>query len=219
LLYVYAIVDSPVAPDIRGFDDEPVRTVFGANVGAIVSEHEEVRLDLEADDLWMHERVVEEAMEIGTVLPMRLGSAVADDAALLAMLLERDIEFESTLRRVRGAVEVGVRAIVPEPRAEVDAPTGAEPGTAYLLGRLAQKQAADEIVAGIHVPLSELARDHRPLSSPDTGPPLRGAYLVDRELLEAFRSRVASLDREMDGVKLACTGPWPPYSFTGAPPS
>jgi Gas vesicle synthesis protein GvpL/GvpF len=31
----------------------------------------------------------------------------------------------------------------------------------------------------------------------------------------SFRSEANRLARTLDGVTLACTGPWPPYSFTG----
>jgi hypothetical protein len=51
-------------------------------------------------------------------------------------------------------------------------------------------------------PLAELAADTRKRHR-DT------AYLVDRELAETFQERAQSM-------KLALTGPWPPYSFTGA---
>src|SRR3954471_10552108 len=51
-------------------------------------------------------------------------------------------------------------------------------------------------------PLAELAVDTR-VRRKDT------AYLVDSDLAAAFRERARSL-------KLALSGPWPPYSFTGA---
>jgi gas vesicle protein GvpL/GvpF len=51
-------------------------------------------------------------------------------------------------------------------------------------------------------PLAELAVDTR-VRPKDT------AYLVDRELAAAFEERAR-------GMKLSLTGPWPPYSFTGA---
>jgi hypothetical protein len=51
-------------------------------------------------------------------------------------------------------------------------------------------------------PLAELAVDTR-VRPKDT------AYLVDRGLAETFEARAR-------GMELALTGPWPPYSFTGA---
>jgi hypothetical protein len=50
----------------------------------------------------------------------------------------------------------------------------------------------------------------RPLARDTAERPGRVAYLVDRDIVDAFRARVA----ELGG---ACTGPWPPYSFSTPP--
>jgi len=42
---------------------------------------------------------------------------------------------------------------------------------------------------------------------------LRTAYLVDRELVDDFAETAERVGDELDGVTVACTGPWPPYSF------
>jgi glycosyltransferase involved in cell wall biosynthesis len=42
---------------------------------------------------------------------------------------------------------------------------------------------------------------------------LRAAYLVERERVDELVSAVQRLERDVEGVTLVCTGPWPPYSF------
>ena len=44
---------------------------------------------------------------------------------------------------------------------------------------------------------------------------LNGTYLVEKDELDAFRTAVATLDRDSYGIELEITGPWPPYSFAG----
>ena len=70
----------------------------------------------------------------------------------------------------------------------------ASSGRDYMHGRLERERSL--------APLSELAADSRPRRR-DT------AYLVDRDLAGTFQERARSM-------KLSLTGPWPPYSFTGA---
>jgi len=44
---------------------------------------------------------------------------------------------------------------------------------------------------------------------------MTAAFLIDRGAVDRVRARVSDLDAEMVDVELACTGPWPPYSFIG----
>jgi hypothetical protein len=83
--------------------------------------------------------------------------------------------------------------------------------------RLAQKQRGDEVIDLVHRPLADLARDHVRLDrSIADGSPVRLAYLVDEDAVEPFQQLVRDLESELGQVQLACTGPWPPYSFAGS---
>jgi hypothetical protein len=44
---------------------------------------------------------------------------------------------------------------------------------------------------------------------------LRAAYLVDREAVASFSARVQEIQDGNPHLRITCTGPWPPYSFTG----
>ena len=46
---------------------------------------------------------------------------------------------------------------------------------------------------------------------------LRASYLIDRAALARFRGAVERLQSAHPGIAILCTGPWPPYSFVGAP--
>ena len=216
MLYLYAITgpaDPP--PGALGLRDAPLRAVWEDGLCAVVSEHAELQLEASEEDLWAHESAVEALMEQGPVLPMRLGSIVLDEAAARQTLRSRAEEFEAGLERVLGAVELGVRAtldISPEEAPERPA-TGAGPGTRYMLGRLAVERDSAEIVRLVHQPLSELARESTRRLRSKPQPTLNGSYLVDRDQVDRFRSRVEELERELDSATIVCTGPWPPYSF------
>jgi hypothetical protein len=215
VLYLYAISDSPSRPDVPGLQGAALSAGGREGLFAIWSEHEDPRIEADETALWEHERVVEALLEEGTVLPMRFGSWRQDRAAVLDLLEERRDEFETGLERVRGAVEIGVRALVQgEPAERVAAPADASrPGTAYMLTRLNEEQRSAAIAAHIHEPLVALSRASttRRTSLSDS---INTAYLVARDDVGPFRAAVEKLDGAVEDATIVCTGPWPPYSFT-----
>jgi hypothetical protein len=219
VLYVYAIADAGTEIEVPGLMGADVYAVNAGEVDVLVSEHDHIEPTADVDELWAHEAVVEAAGDSNrAVLPLRLGSVLADEEAVRAFVAERADELARGLDRVRGAVELGIRAAVAH-----DSPQGTEqvddeerPGTAYLMNRLAQKRRGDEVLDLVHRPLSALAREHmrldRTLDDPSS---VRLAYLVDEAAIAPFQERVRDLEAELGNVSLACTGPWPPYSFAG----
>jgi hypothetical protein len=221
VLYAYAISESAQPPAVGGLKGTTLRAVGDARQGvcAIVSEHRQPPVAADPEDLWAHEAVVEAAMRDGAVLPMRVGSAFADEAELVGALRARQSEFRRALERVDAAVELGVRAaLAPEqpgadpPSPGPDARTVAGPGTAYMLTRLERSRSGRRLALAIHEPLAALARAATWQLSSSEPPQLIAAYLVDRERVETFRARVGDLEQQR-GTAIVCTGPWPPYSF------
>jgi Gas vesicle synthesis protein GvpL/GvpF len=149
--------------------------------------------------------VVEALMEDRDLLPVRYGTRLGNERAAARALEDRHEELARALERVRGAVELSVRAL----RAREDEPEAASSGSEYLRARARTAAAAAEL----HQPLSAVARMsiRRPASLPTEV--LRAAYLVDRGAIDGFTSLVRRLDAANPEVQLLCTGPWPPYSF------
>ena len=147
--------------------------------------------EVNAGVLWQHEEVVERLMEQCDLLPVRYGTRVEDERAAERVLFERHAELVGALERVRGAVELSVRVFSEEARNDL------------------------EVRASIHGPLAMLARGSVAHSGRDAREVMREAYLVDRGDVESFVSRVVELEASNPRLRLLCTGPWPPYSFTG----
>lgn len=209
MVYLYAIAESPLeALGVDGLDGAALRLVTADGLGAVVSDRDRDGAEASEAQLWAHEAVVEEVMAQRPVLPMRFGSMLADDAAVRGLLAGRRTALADALDRVRGAVEVGLRAGW-EPEAIDDDGSG----TAYLMGRIDRDRRARALADRIEGPLDELARASERRLRPGPGALLRSAYLVDRERLDAFRARVDELDDEIGEAEIICTGLWPPYSF------
>jgi Gas vesicle synthesis protein GvpL/GvpF len=221
VLYVYAVTDSFTGSAATGLHGAPLRAIECGPVQAVVSEHAAAP-DPGEDLLWAHERVVEELMEGATILPMRFGTIVEGPEALVAMLEPRREELDTALERVRGAVELSVRAELPSVAEPVDVeplPAGPPgPGTAYLLERAGRQRRGEEAAELIHRPLAALAR--RSMRKAGGGDPraFKAAYLVDEGTVAAFGVRVDRLNATLGDVRVSCTGPWPPYSFVSEEP-
>jgi gas vesicle protein GvpL/GvpF len=211
VLYVYAITDSRAEPQLAGLHGAPLQRIGGDGLAALASEHP-VAPELDEEVLWAHEQVVEELMSLATILPLRFGSSVERAEALVAMMAERREEFLESLDRVRGAVELSVRAELPAPRAEGPQPRP-HSGTAYLLQRAERERREREAVELVHRPLAALARCSMPPAGPNDPRQFKAAYLVEEAGVEEFGSRVSELNAGLGDVRVSCTGPWPPYSF------
>jgi hypothetical protein len=195
VIELYAITDDPAPPD------PPLRAVRSDGLTVLCAPAQE--RELTAEVLWEHEAVVEALMEERDVLPMRFGTLVEDDEAAVRALVERREELRSSLDRVRGAVELALRAEAKAPKERI--PTGTT-GAEYIRAKAHRTEAARLL----HEPLAFLARESVVQSGPEL---LRAAYLVDREAVESFVSLVRRLQATHDGLRVLCTGPWPPYSF------
>ena len=217
-LLLYGIVDTGgKGPSGAGLDGGPLRGVVEEPLLAVVSEHAGAGPEPSAATLRAYERIVRRLMDRDAILPARFGSVLDDEPEVHALLRRRRDDLVARLRRVRGAVEISLRASWREakrPRADGG---GDQSGTAYLRKRLELRQSARR-VAGELDSLKPLALSSRRTLAPRPDVPLLDAYLVDRERVDEFVALVEQLDVDLDDVDLVCTGPWPPYSFAeGAP--
>ena len=219
MVYVYAVTEPlGYAPAGTGLEGAGLRVVSAGELAAVVSDRGETPLRASEESLWAHERVVEDLMSDRAVLPMRFGGVLGDDAAVREMLVTRREQLTAGLARVSGAVELGVRAAWdPEASADDGDRAGRDrgAGAAYLLGLSRSRQRARALAERLDHSVAGLSRTRvqRLLTTPRLA--VSAAYLVDRAGVDAFRGRIATLDAEVADADIVCTGPWPPYSFTG----
>lgn len=216
-LLVYGIVEAgDVEPAGLGLDDRPLFGVTEGPLLAVVCDHEGGAPEPTAAALTDYERTVRGLMDDGAILPAQFGSVLPDEHAVRTWLRARRHDLSGRLARVRGAVEIGLRA---RWRAGAGATLDPRPasGTSYLRDRLEARQNARRVATELD-PLTGLARGSRRRLAPRPDLPVLDAYLVDRGRVHEFVAMVEQLDGRLEDVELVCTGPWPPYSFAeGAP--
>jgi hypothetical protein len=216
-LLVYGIAE---ADDIDtcgfGLDGRPLRAVAKGPLVAVVSDQDDRDLEPTAAALRAYERTVHRLMERGAILPAQFGSVLDDEAGVRGLLRQRRKDLLARLERVRGAVEIGLRANWRDAsRGRSD--DRSQTGMAYLRDRLELRQSARRVASELD-PLTALAVSSRRALVPRPDLPVLDTYLVDRGRVDEFVALVAQLGDGLDDVELVCTGPWPPYSFAeGAP--
>ena len=126
-VYVYGIIraekggEEPIVPPLEGLAGNPVRTIVGDGLAALVSMvatpadgtsfEEELKDPEQAKRLILaHHRVLQCLLDERTVLPMRFGALFTDDEKVSEMMHEHRQGLLKALERVEGAREWGVKS-------------------------------------------------------------------------------------------------------------
>jgi hypothetical protein len=186
-------------------------------------------LELLAPLVTSHERLLEDLLERGTVLPMRFGTLFPSPSAVAEVLRLHGGAIAEGLAALDGKVEWGLTVTcapeLPAPPAEKVAGT---PGRAYL-GRRGQEEALEArrleqgavLAHDLHraIGATAAASVAHPLPREDADGRrvlLKASYLVERAARERFEAAIVAALEGVAGPALAgdLTGPWPPYNFT-----
>jgi gas vesicle protein GvpL/GvpF len=155
-----------------------------------------------------HAEVVEALMSRSrAVLPAQFSRPFAGDEELVSAVTAKAPDLGRRLRRVRGCAELGLRVVAPAPESKPEAESGAE----YLRARLDEERRRSQLVAELDEPLARLSQETA--GGAKGGNLFERAYLVRDEDVSAFLDTVRELQAAHPELSLACTGPWPPYSF------
>ena len=241
--YVYAIaaagtLQTPLRP--QGLPDgrAPVAAITVGGAAAIVGHHDGWPLhDLPQPELLrrltIHQRVIEDAMACGDVLPTRFGTVLGCEDEVRALLARWGGPVRESLARFSGLVEVEAAATWDLPQtlaglacepAIVAAKTVAE--QAAPEHRIAQqvrvgqlvKQALDQRRAFYQEKLlnevGPLVADSQPNALVADELVFNVAFLLPRCALPAFDAALERLDEALAGeIALRRVGPLPPYTF------
>lgn len=112
--YLYCVTRSEAAAGLTaiGIDDLPVTSVAVNGLAAIISPSEVKRYRLNRQYTLAHETVIEGAMALGTVLPVRFGTVAENENQIRRKLLtQRATDLEQHLQRMDGKVEMGVKVL------------------------------------------------------------------------------------------------------------
>jgi hypothetical protein len=225
-----------VAADEAASAPEGTRFVVHEGVAALVSDAGDGPQQA-ARALRTHWRVLEEVSGAATVLPVRFGTAVAGEDALVADFLAPS--HDGLLRRLaemRDRVQLTVKGFYDEGRlmravvegspqiARLDAQVRSLPDAAAYYKRIELGQLVSQAVERVraadaaHVVerLAPLALAVRQETAAGVDGAVNAAFLVERDRVDRFSAAVSELGDELAGrIRLRYVGPLPPFSFTG----
>jgi hypothetical protein len=234
--YIYGVLAGDAAPpDQPGIGGAPLGLVAEGGLAALTSDAPEGDLTMGREAMTAHARVLEAAHALGTVLPMRFGVVMADDAEIVERLLRphRD-ELTAQLEEFDGKAELKLRATYEEEPVlrEVvredqdvarlrDSLRGAPEDATYYgriqLGELvsrAMERKREHDAAAIMETLSPLALATELAPPPHERIVLSASFLVPQSALADFDQAVERVGESQAGrMRFKYTGPLPPHSF------
>ena len=235
-VYVYGILPAADQANVSigGVEEAEVRTIEHAGLAALVSTLDAEELAA-ARALRAHWRVLDEASQRATVLPVRFGTVMETDAAVRELLLEANTaRLTKRLEELAGRAQLNLRGDYDEER-QLGEIVRQSPAIATLrervqglsedagyrdrirLGELvaaevARQREQDEALALARLePLAVAARAER---ISDLNAAFNLAFLVENDGMDPFGEAVGRLQEELgERVTVRCIGPLPPYSF------
>jgi gas vesicle protein GvpL/GvpF len=216
MIWLYALTDSPTAelPNIAGHGSLPLGQTCTSQLAGVWSNWTSSRPSVSNQGaLWHQEAVVEALMRERAVLPLRYGTLLEGVDELVSMMIGRQEDWRRALDRVRGCVEMAVRASVRSSAAVTASSSGGKSGLEYLRRRGAEDERAQAMAGTVHAPLAEVAKLSDTNLRGGLSPLFAGSYLVPERELDRFKGAVGRLAVDQPELGIVCTGPWPPYSF------
>lgn len=250
-IYLYGLLKSskPVAlkKGVRGLSGTTKLRALDAGDGwsAVVADaplalYDAAAIDARLRDLdWVSERagehdaVLEHAMELGTLIPLKLFTLFSNEERALAHVKKSKRSLDRVALRIAGCEEWSLRIMLDEKRAraraEAPVPKKKVSGTAFLERKKAIEDTrkktgirgaaeAEELFSA----LSKLAKKavRRPPPNRDMAAKvfLDAVFLVPVKSVKKLQAAVGKVAPELveEGFDITLSGPWPAYSFIGA---
>jgi hypothetical protein len=234
--YVYCIVKSErpltFGPIGLGTDPAEVYTVHFRDIAAVVSNTPMVVQDPTRDNVLAHSRVTETVMQQHTVIPMSFGTVFKTDDDIMELLRSAYDAFLDVLTKMQDKFEFGLKVLwdrdqiireiedededIRRLKGEISSQKGSTYFARMQYGRLidaALQARSERYVAEIFEALRDVSvasRSNKPIGDRMI---MNAAFLVGRDLEQAFDARVKDIGFRYDKLTFKFTGPWPPYNF------
>jgi hypothetical protein len=226
-VYVYCLttgIDALPHP-LRGITGAEVRLLKAGDFSVLVSDFAGDKAPVNRENVVSHAAVVQSTLEHTTPLPFRFG-VVVTPAQLESFVTARHDALKARLDLVRGCVEMSVKVISsgnngkPQRLEEQTSTLGDKPGTMFLLekrhellGSEARVAEAQQIASWLQAQIGEVVRETRIETNLTDKLLLATSHLVERGVVEQYRTRLKSARLERPELNFLVSGPWPPYSF------
>ena len=234
--YVYCVIRSaqPLSFGPLGLGPEPaeVHTIHYRDICAVVSNTPIVVQDPTRENVLAHQRVNETVMQKHTVIPMSFGTVFKTDDDITELLRSAYDAFSDVLNKMQEKFEFGLKVLwdrdhivreiedededIRRLKTEISSQKGSTYFARMQYGRLidaAIQARTERYVAEIFNALRDVSvasRSNKPIGDRMI---MNAAFLVSREMEQAFDARVKEIGQQYEKLTFKYTGPWPPYNF------
>ena len=207
-------------------------TVNFKEIAAVVSDTPIEVFDATRENVLAHERVNETVMRSHTVIPMSFGTVFKTHDDIMELLRSAYDAFTDVLNKMQDKFEFGLKVLwdrdqiireieeededIRRLKGEISSQKGSTYFARMQYGRLidaALQSRTERYVAEIFTSLrsvSVASRSNKPIGDRMI---MNAAFLVSREMEQAFDSRVKEIGQQYEKLTFKYTGPWPPYNF------
>lgn len=219
--YLYGICQAGVrVQDLVGVEGLPVKMLLLEKAGLLFSEYQGPYPQPTWENLFSHNRVLEQASAQSAVLPARFGT-ILSFSEINRYVQKNQEKIQEKFTLVSGQVEMGLKIMAaPSENGIQDMESGKTPsGKSYLKKRMLKYQQETQAAAREEKALAEIWRSLAAISraaerkKPRGEMIFDGAFLVGREEVDGFIQKVKSLKTEYAHLVFLASGPWPPYTF------
>src|SRR5919197_4428748 len=231
-----------------GLKNQSVYAIRHNDISAVVSKLSLHQLESNIDDVVTHQKVVETTKQKTgtTILPVRFGTVVRNQEEVTNLLSKSYREYKSKLIKLDGKDEFGIKVLktktfedkvkdlveaesqqIKSIKDNISSLSHDKPGSEYMLNltlkdtvKNAIYKKMEELTLKIHQEFVEISEDAALLSTDNLEQlALNAAYLVNKDNLETFKSRLKKVEDEYGSMGLIfhMSGPWAPYSFLAEP--
>ena len=168
-----------------------------------------------------HAHIVGECFRMATVLPFKFGTIFESDEALRHAIRNNKKTFAESIDKLRGKSEMHIKVMVREGTgvAEVLSVLPPKAGSEYL-SRLREQASRDRerqsraraLSLQVHKLLNPL-QEEISCKKVERGIVIDIAHLIHSDGVEKYQNRYSSALRQIKGVEISISGPWPPYHF------
>jgi len=224
MLYVYCVVDKPVAivELTSALAGGVIESIENSGLIALFSEFPGDTVSVLRENVMSHDAVVGGVLRKTTPLPFRFGTLVTREQ--IANFLEgRGSALKIKLEEVRDCVEMSVKVIWTPAQSHsegLEGPGTSRPGAAFLeakrreiLGDEALVAAAKELNSWLKEKVNMFVRQESVLVRPSQKLVLAASHLVEKRQVASYQEAVKRAVEERRDLHFLLSGPWAPYSF------
>ncbi len=221
---------------LKGPAETGLNTLCFREIAAVVGEIPKSGLNTDRDSAIAYAAVIETLVQQFTLLPMRYGSAMESEEAVLGMIGRNYNEILDNLKKVEDKFEFGLKVFCDSVKLRTEMKEKTEAGALlrppvipavsasvfreYVNKKLMEHRLeemmvnyVDSIIAEIKVCLSLMNAVTKFRKALSEAILIDAVFLVQRQRKSELLDAIRLLQEKYPGLNLMFTGPWPPYSF------